>query len=524
MACFYNEGALLNMERGYKNMKDFFIDPKGRNIEQVRRIGYEVVDLVVEQFSSLSERPVFRYAGPEELNRMFSGPLPQKGKAWSEVLQEIRQGVLNHSFYFGHPRYIGHMITQPAVPSIFIEPLIAALNQSLFLWEVGPSAAHLEKEVIGWLCRIFGYKGNAGGSFVAGGSVANLTALLIARNYMLPGRPDKGGIRSVGYTPVFFVSEYSHFSVEKAANFIGVGENNVIKVPADKKGRMDTEILETLIKQSGQKGEYPFCVVATAGSTVTGNIDPLPSIAMICQKYGLWFHVDAAFGGAILFSRKWRYLLDGIKQADSIAFDPHKWLYNPVSSATILLKDAGRLRALHFKVPYIEEPENEKGTRPNQGECTIQGTRAFDAIKLWICLKLIGVDGYGQIIDHCMEMTRYLKELIENHENLEVMSIPDLSILCFRYNPPGIQWSDRPDKKEDILNHINLELQKRLEAEGRAFISIATYEGKKVLRAVILNYCTQKQDINLVIQEVERVGQLVIHDCQVSQSRESKFT
>ena len=488
-------------------MKDFFIDPEGKNIEQVRRIGYEIVDLIVEQFSSLTERPVFKYATPKELNTLFSDPLPQKGTAWPEVLREIRETVLKHSFYFGHPRYIGHMITQPAVPSIFIESLTAALNQSLFLWEVGPSAAHLEKEVIRWLCKIFGYKDRAGGSFVTGGSVANLTALLIARNYMLPGRPEKNGIGSVGYTPVFFVSEYSHFSVEKAANFIGIGEENIIKVPADKNGKMDTETLERLINQSKQKGKHPFCVVATAGTTVTGNIDPLPSVARICRKYGLWFHVDAAFGGAVSFSRKWRHLLEGIEHADSIAFDPHKWMYNSVSSAAILLRDADRLRALQFKAPYIEEPENEEGIRANQGECTIQGTRAFDAIKLWACLKLIGVDGYERIINHCMEMTHYLENLLKNHKNMQLMSVPEVSILCFRYNPVGLWRSGWLDKEEEKLDHINLELQKRLEAEGKVFLSVATYKGRKVLRAVILNYCTQKKDIEFVIREVERVGQ-----------------
>ena len=284
-------------------------------------------------------------------------------------------------------------------------------------------------------------------------------------------------------------------------------------MPTDRYGKMDPNRLEDFIKQSKKKGDLPFCVVATAGTTVTGNIDPLSSIANICQRYGLWFHVDAAFGGGLCFSKKWKHLLNGIDMADSITFDPHKWLYNSISSATILFKDSGRLGYLQFKAPYIENPEHEEGTRPNQGECTIQGTRAFDALKFWACLKLIGLEGYAQTIDHCMDMTYKLRSFLKKHADIEIMSTPEVSILCFRYNPSEIQRLDIAQvEKEDLLNHVNLALQKRLEAEGKAFLSVATYKGKKVLRAVILNYCTQEEDLRFIVREVLRIGKEVFLD------------
>ncbi len=470
------------------NIKDFFIDPEGKNAEQIRNLGYSIVDFIIDKFANLKNQPIFNYITPKKLNAIFSDSIPDTGIEWKDLLEEIKDKVLNYSFYFGHPRYIGHMITQPSVPSILLDILISALNQSLFLWEVGPSAAHLEREVIRWLCKLFGYGDSSGGTFLAGGSVANLTALLIARNLFVSTGKDLSKL-------VVFCSEYSHFSIKKAVNFIGLREENLVKVPSNANGKMDPYILNELIKKEISFRKIPFFVVATAGTTISGAIDPLLEIHNICKKYDLWLHVDAAHGGAIIFSNKWRHLLDGINKADSIAFDPHKWLYNSIPSATILLKNESSLRHLLFKAPYIEEPENEEGVRPNQGESAIQGTRGFDALKLWASIKLIGTKGYGVIIDHCIDMTQYLASIIKNQKELELCSNPEINILCFRALS---KYGDH--------NKLNLKIQKILEAKGKAFLSIATFKGKKVLRAVILNYCTHKRDLKFVLDEVLRLA------------------
>ena len=376
------------------------------------------------------------------------------------------------------------MITQPSAPCIFLDALISALNQSLFLWEVGPSAAHLEREVIRWLCNLFGYKQGSGGMFLAGGSVANLTALLIVRNKRISEAKNKREFQ-------VFCSEYSHFSVAKAVDFAGLGKDNLVQIRTDKRGKMDPNHLESEIKKSIANNKFPLAVIATAGTTISGAIDPISEIKEICKKYDVWLHVDAAHGGAVIFSKRHKYLLDGIAEADSIAFDPHKWLYNSIPSATILLKREKDLNYLLFKAPYVEEPEDEDGKRPNQGEAAIQGTRAFDALKLWASIKLIGVDGFGKIVDHCIELSKYLASLVKKRQCLELSTEPEINIVCFRcLGKKG---------RDDSLNSI---IQKRLERRGDAFLSIAQFKQKKVLRAVILNYCTRREDIEYVVQQV----------------------
>jgi len=471
------------------DIKNFFIDPEGKNVGDVKNIGYAIVDLIVDQFCNLKNRSIFNYISPKKLDTIFSAPLPKNGIEWPELIEEIRNKVLKHSFYFGHPKYIGHMITQPSVPSIFLDALISALNQSLFLWEVGPSAAHLEREVIRWLCQVFGYDGKSGGMFLAGGSIANLTALLIARNLFISKGIDISKL-------VAFCSEYSHFSIKKAANFSGLKEENLIQVSSDTNGKMKPDALEKHIKNFLSHSKVPFFVVATAGTTISGAIDPIADIHEVCKRYGIWLHVDAAHGGALIFSNKWGHLLKGIDKADSIAFDPHKWMYNSIPSATILLKNESHLRHLLFKAPYIEEPEDEEGTRPNQGEAAIQGTRGFDSLKLWASMKLIGKDGYEEIINHCIEMAHYFASLVKSHSDLELCSMPEMNILCFRCL-----------SKDGDHDKLNLRVQKMLEAEGKAFLSIAQFQRKKVLRAVILNYCTQKEDIDFILNEVIRLAQ-----------------
>ena len=466
------------------DIKDFFIDPEGKNAEKIRKIGYEVVDLIVDNLSKLRYRPVFNYISPKRLDHIFSDPLPSEPLSWDKLLDELKEKVLKYCFYFGHPRYIGHMITQPSATCIFLDALISALNQSLFLWEVGPSAAHLEREVIRWLCELFGYKQGAGGMFLAGGSVANLTALLIARNKAISEGRDIGKSQ-------LFCSEYSHFSVLKAVNFAGLNKDSLIQISSDKDGKMDPDSLEHEIKKSIDKGKFPLFVVATAGTTISGAIDPIYKISKICKKYGVWLHVDAAHGGAVIFSNRYRSLLNGIEEADSIAFDPHKWLYNSIPSATLLLKREKDLNYLLFKAPYVEDPKDEEGKRPNQGEAAIQGTRAFDALKLWTSLKLIGIDGFGKIVDHCIDLSKYLAFLAKKNESLELVADPEINIVCFRCL----------DKRGND-NNLNSTVQKMLERQGKAFLSIAQFKGKKVLRAVILNYCTKREDIEFIIQEV----------------------
>lgn len=503
---------------GERQLSDLdFIEPSGANREAVRRMGYAMVDLITEQLSTLADRAVFSGITPNEMIDLLCEKLPEEGTSYEDVLAACRDRVIHHTMFFGHPNYIGHMITQPTVMAIFADALTAALNQSLFLWEVGPAAAHLERQVIGWFTELFGLGERSGGTFVSGGTVANLTAILVARNSRLPIDVGREGLASpkLQQVPVFFASEYSHFSVQKAASFAGLGTDNLILIRADEEGRMNVADLRAKIGAARAAGQFPFCVVATAGTTVAGHIDPLPEIERICREEDLWLHVDAAHGGALVFSRR-AHLLEGISKADSVAFDAHKWLYMSIPAASILFRDASSLELyLQFKAPYIVDVPSPTGKRVHQGEMTIQGTRRFDALKTWMSLKQLGRLHFAAMVDRTVDLAHYMASRVEDSEDLEACSSVTMNIFCFRYHPKTLRersnGGDEAAKRRVavFLDELNVEVQKRLEASGEGFVSVATYQGKKVLRAIIHNRCVQEANIDHILNALSRLGHTV---------------
>ncbi len=495
-----------------------FIDPRGANRELVRQMGYAVVDLVTDYFSSLAERPVFSGATPNQMSDLFSEKLPEEGTSYQDVLAACRDLVMKHSMLFGHPNYIGHMITQPTLMAIFADALTAALNQSLFLWEVGPSAAHMEQQVIRWFTDLFGLGDLSGGTFVSGGTVANLTAVLVARNFKLPIDVGREGLASpkLQKPPVFFASEYSHFSIQKAASFAGLGTDNLITVNAGEDGRMSITDLKAKIASAREASQFPFCVVATAGTTVAGHIDPLPEIGRICRREDLWFHVDAAHGGALAMSSRLGHLLDGISEADSISFDAHKWLYMSIPASSIFFRDASVLeRYLQFKAPYIVDVPSPTGKRVHQGEMTVQGTRRFDALKTWMSLKQLGRHHFGAMVDRTVDLANYMASRVRSLGNLEACAPVTMNICCFRYHPEALReregalGEDAKRQAAAFLDDVNVEIQKRLEASGEGFVSVSTYKGKKVMRAIIHNRCVRECNIDQILDAVGRLGQAV---------------
>lgn len=507
---------------GEQHLSDLdFIDPSGSNREVVRRMGYAVIDLITDHFATLTERPVFSGITANNMGELLSENLPEQGRNYQDVLAECRDRVISHSMFFGHPNYVGHMITQPTVMAIFADALTAALNQSVFLWEVGPAAAHLEMQVLRWFAKLFGLGEQSGGTFVSGGTVANLTAILVARNLMLPIDVGREGLASLKLrqTPLFFASEYSHFSVQKAASFAGLGTNNLILIRSDEDGLMSTADLRAKIGRARAVGQLPFCVVATAGTTVAGHIDPLPEIEQICREEDLWFHVDAAHGGALAFSSIRARLLEGISKADSIAFDAHKWLYMSIPASIVLFRNASILeRYLHFKAPYIVDIPSHTGKRVNQGEMTVQGTRRFDALKIWLSLKHLGRLHFGAIVDRTVDLAHYMASRVQASDNLEACANVTLNICCFRYHPKALR--ERKDnlsgaeehQVETFLDNLNVQIQKGLEASGRGFVSISTFQGKKVLRAIIHNRCIQKANIDHILNAICHLGQAVYEE------------
>ena len=337
---------------------------------------------------------------------------------------------------------------------------------------------------------MFGLGPNSGGLMTAGGSLANLHAVAVARNKRF-GVHD-GGIAPLGVEAVILASEAVHTSFRKAAMLLGLGSHAVELVPTDELGRIDVPALEARIVAVREEGRAPFCVVGIAGTTVTGNIDPLPELAEIAVREGLWFHVDAAYGGALAFSPRERQRLVGIELADSVTFNPQKWMYVAKTCAMVLFRDMAVVEE-EFEIgkPYFSSAPDAR----NLGEIGIQGTRAPDVLKLWLTLQHIGADGYAELIDRTNDTARRFLAQVERRPVLRLASPPEMNIVCFRAEPDGV-----PPEGLDVLNS---DLRRYLLSEG-FFLSLPHFRGQCWLRAVLLNPFTNSGHVEALFQATDR--------------------
>jgi len=352
--------------------------------------------------------------------------------------------------------------------------------------EMSPLLSRLEHRCMQEIASWFGFGKFAGGVMCGGGSLSNLQAIAVARNTAL--QCQSSGLARNATRPVFFASTVAHTSLQKAAMLLGIGTEALIGIDIDEHSRMRPETLRAAIRHSRERGERPFCVVATAGTTTTGSIDPLKEIAMICHEESLWFHVDAAYGGALMLSDRYRHLLDGIDKADSITFNPQKWLYVPKTCAMLLFRDQARWQnAFRIGAPYMGNNDD----LVNSGEVSIQGTRHADVLKLWLSLQHMGSTGIDGLIDRCMHLTNVFTDHINARPYLMLASEPQTNLVCFR----GIPANDQ--------DHWNSALQRYLNENNIAFFSLPVYRQQKWLRAVLLNPYLQKNDIENIFRHID---------------------
>lgn len=415
--------------------------------------------------------------------------LPQTPAETEALLQRLDQ-MLKSAMNPANPSYLGHMDPMPTTASIVGDWVAAALNNNMLSVEMSPLFSRLEPLLMREIAQLFGLGDRAGGVLVSGGSLANLQALAVARNVKVDCLTT--GLTGRSQPPVLFVSEAAHTSVKKAAMLLGLGIERVIAIPTNQQSQMDVQALQSAILQAEQQGQQPFAIVATAGTTVTGNIDPLMELAAIAQHHHLWFHVDAAYGGALVFSERYRDRLQGIEKADSVTFNPQKWLYVTKTCASVLFRDLNTLKQ-HFRVaaPYMNIEEDWV----NLGEISVQGTRHADVLKLWLSLQHLGIQGYSEIIAANYILTDYFVEQIRARPYLELASSPEMNLVCWRGCPnwiPATQWDD-----------WNRDLQAYLLKQAQAFLSLPRYRGQNWLKAVLLNPYTTQADIQRIFTAVE---------------------
>ncbi|ASC72964.1 L-2,4-diaminobutyrate decarboxylase [Halomicronema hongdechloris C2206] len=465
-----------------------FIDPFGNNRSEIESLVQQVTLHILDYLTQAAgHQPL------PEVKQGVSARIPDQPTEMAALLEQLWQ-LMAQAMNPAHPGYLGHMDPLPTTASVLADWVAAALNNNMLSVEMSPVFSQLEPQVLQELAREFGLPESAGGSLVSGGSLANLQALAVARNAKLGSL--RRGIVGLEKAPVILASAVAHTSIHKAAMMLGLGTEAVVPISVNQNSQLQPQQLCDRIQQSRALGQHPFAIVATAGTTVTGNIDPLLEIAAIAREQGLWFHVDAAYGGALIFSQRQRWRLAGIEQADSITVNPQKWLYVTKTCASVLFRDMAQLHH-HFRVaaPYM----NSDADWTNLGEIAVQGTRHVDVLKLWLSLQHLGRQGYDRLIEASYRLTEQVLQEIHRRPFLELASHPEMNIVCFRGCPstlPSAQW--------DTWNaNLQTYLQKR-----SWFLSLPAYRGQRWLKLVLLNPYTDTCHISQLFQVIDEFAGL----------------
>lgn len=399
------------------------------------------------------------------------------------VLDELEELYLRDAIYFHHPRYLAHLNCPVVIPAVVGEAVLSAVNSSLDTWDQSAGGTLIERRLIHWTTERIGLGPAADGVFTSGGTQSNLQALLLAREEAKSD--DLGKLR-------VFASEAGHFSVKKSAKLLGLGPDGVVVVPVGHDKRMQTVALAHELERCTRDGLIPMAVVATAGTTDFGSIDPLPEIAALCAQFGVWMHVDAAYGCGLLASVKHRDRLTGIERADSVTVDYHKSFFQPVSSSAVLVRDAATLRHATYHADYLNPRRMAEERIPNQVDKSLQTTRRFDALKLWLTLRTMGADGVGQLFDEVCDLAQEGWRLLAADPRFDVVVQPELSTLVFRYIPSAVT-------DPSVIDRANLYARKALFASGDAVVAGTKAGGRHYLKFTLLNPETTAVDIAAVL-------------------------
>jgi aromatic-L-amino-acid decarboxylase len=469
--------------------------------EQARDFGGQVLGLWTELLERMPDLPVNRELVPSEVAPAVALPVPERPMPVADLVAHLRDLTFGQSLLPGHPAFFAYISGAGTVPGAAAELLAAGLNPNVGGYRLAPGASEIELHLTRWLAERFGLPEGAGGMIMTGGAMANFVALKCARDVGLGIEVREHGVREHGPVAIY-ASEEAHVVIRRAADMLGLGADAVRAIAIDGQQRMRPAALDQAIRRDRQAGVRPLAVCATAGTTTTGSIDRLPAIAALAREHELWLHVDAAYGGAIVLADELRGLLDGIEQADSIAIDPHKWLYTSQSAGCVLLRDFGALsRSFHSEASYIwlDEAARHGIDFAMHGP---QFSRGFAALKVWVSLLAHGRAAYGRRIAHDVALMRYLGTLVEAHPDFELMCEPRLSICCFRYRPATWEGS------EEELDRVNERLMTAIMADGRVYCSNAVIDGRFGLRACVVNFRTEAEDVERLLAVAAELGEL----------------
>lgn len=452
--------------------------------ETRRRLGRQLIDVVESFFSSLPERPVQPAAG-DRLYPAHQDNLPETGEDPGKVFDDACHELLEKGFHIPSAHYLGMMNPTPTYMAFLGESLVSALNPQLATLARSQMASRIEAETVRWIGQLIGGKGAFNGTFTTGGNEANLSALAMALAAKFP-QVIEDGICSLGVQPVFYASVEGHHSLDKSAGLLGLGRTSLRRIAVSKRLQLEAAPLEEAIQRDLAAGKKPFCIVATAGTTSSGAIDGLPAIADLCRRYRLWMHVDGAYGAAVLFSNRYRDLVHGIEEADSVSLDPHKWLAMPFSAGMILTRNTNSLeRTFSVPCPYLQK--SASGSLPDNLSIGAQWSRRMNSLKLWLTLRAHGRRGYEELIDRQMNLARMFADWVVMSDNFELAAPQVLPILNLRLKVPGISGSELQALHAAVIEEVN--------RDGQRWISGAMVNGESVIRTMVISYLTEERHL-----------------------------
>ena len=489
-------------------------DPRGKfparvdlSSDQFRALGHRLVDQVADFLESLPSRPVTVAASPNDVRDRLPPEhrLRDAGTDPGLLLDEITEHLFDKSLFNGHPRFFGYITSSAAPLGILGELLAAAVNANVGAWKLSPVATEVEKQTVRWIADLIGLPTACGGLLVSGGNMANIICFLAARTAKTSWDVRKTGVRGFEGSLRVYGSTETHTWIQKAADLSGIGTDAVRWVKTDDQQRLDVSALRAEIERDRADGHHPFMVVGTAGTVSTGAVDPLPAVAAVCREYDLWFHVDGAYGALAANAPGAPADLAGIGDADSVAVDPHKWLYAPLEAGCVLVRrpsDLTNTFSYHPSYYNFEEAET------NFVDHGLQNSRGFRALKVWLTLRQVGRTGCLELIARDCRLAERLHRVIGEHASFEALT-KSLSITTFRYVPWDLRAGVDTEAVEQYLDELNRQLLTAVEQSGDLFLSNALVDGKFALRACIVNFRTMEADVDVVPTRVAQLGEKI---------------
>jgi len=469
-------------------------------VEQHKLLGKTVTQIINDYAARLESRRVTPEASPAELEKLFDEPLPQQGSSIEEILDRFSGDVEPNAMGVPSPRYFGQFNPTPLPIAVWADALSSLLNQNAGAWRNGPTSAMIEARVIRWLCELLEYGPRSFGTLASGGSEANLIALKCARDSVAASIKDRG-VRTAPGELVIYASEQCHFSIDKSADILGLGRQGLRKIRTDDRFHVSLDALREAIRRDREAGLVPCCVVGVAGTTSMGVIDPLAPLAAIARENNCWYHVDAAYGGPLAFSPKHKEKLRGVALADSITFDPHKWMFVPFACGATLVRDGGRVLRDSFDMSpeYLSEDRGGADVEFDFFRYGQMGTRRFNSLKLWMAIKFMGRQGYAETVERQSELTNYLAWQLDRLKGFRRVGEVETAVCCFRYLPESVSSAGGAEQ-----DRVQQRLQQVIERSGEAWLTTTVLHGRRALRVNINSFLTEQRHVDVLLNALQR--------------------